>query len=97
MREYRAQLDADRAAKLSKGTNHADLRSNGDGGKDKVVSFVARRPMHSVVQVLPVRECVLQKQLWAYCSTACITKVYHRRNALVACMCVIFACIICLA
>ena len=26
MREYRAQLDADRAAKLAKGTNHAHLR-----------------------------------------------------------------------
>ena len=27
MREYRAQLDADRNAKLSKGTNNAHLRS----------------------------------------------------------------------
>ena len=26
MREYRAQLDADRAAKLARGTNHAHLR-----------------------------------------------------------------------
>ena len=36
MREYRAQLDADRAAKLSKGTNHADLRGALDDAKGKV-------------------------------------------------------------
>lgn len=37
MREYRAQLDADRAKKLSKGTNHADLRVAEDDGKAKVM------------------------------------------------------------
>ena len=36
MREYRAQLDADRAAKLSRGTNHADLRGAVQDGKSKV-------------------------------------------------------------
>ncbi len=36
MREYRAQLDADRAKKLSKGTNHADLRE-AVGDKSKVI------------------------------------------------------------
>ena len=36
MKEYRAQLDADRAAKLSKGTNHADLRTAVEDSKSKV-------------------------------------------------------------
>ena len=36
MREYRAQLDADRAKKLSKGTNHADLRGAVEEAKSKV-------------------------------------------------------------
>ena len=44
MREYRAQLDADRAAKLSKGTNHADLRGALDDGKGKVCETTSRRP-----------------------------------------------------
>ncbi|KAK9915388.1 hypothetical protein WJX75_008550 [Coccomyxa subellipsoidea] len=35
MREYRAQLDADRAKKLSKGTNHADLRGAVEEAKSK--------------------------------------------------------------
>ncbi|BDA43440.1 hypothetical protein COCOBI_04-4520 [Coccomyxa sp. Obi] len=35
MREYRAQLDADRAKKLSKGTNHADLRGAVGEAKSK--------------------------------------------------------------
>lgn len=37
MREYRAQLDADRAKKLSKGTNHADLRGVVEKEKSKVL------------------------------------------------------------
>ena len=36
MKEYRAQLDADRAKRLSKGTNHADLRVKADDMKSKV-------------------------------------------------------------
>lgn len=38
MREYRAQLDADRAKKLSKGTNHADLRGAVGEAKSKVMA-----------------------------------------------------------
>jgi hypothetical protein len=36
MKEYRAQLDADRAKRLSKGTNHAHLRVKADDMKSKV-------------------------------------------------------------
>ena len=36
MKEYRAQLDADRAQRLSKGTNHANLRVKADDMKSKV-------------------------------------------------------------
>ena len=36
MKEYRAQLDADRAKRLSKGTNHANLRVKADDMKSKV-------------------------------------------------------------
>ena len=35
MKEYRAQLDADRAKRLSKGTNHANLRVRADDMKSK--------------------------------------------------------------
>ncbi|CAL5221450.1 g3640 [Coccomyxa viridis] len=35
MKEYRAQLDADRAKRLSKGTNHANLRVKADDMKSK--------------------------------------------------------------
>jgi hypothetical protein len=40
MREYRAQLDADRARKLSKGTNHANLRTVAEPVKAKVYSGI---------------------------------------------------------
>lgn len=36
MKEYRAQLDADRAERLSKGTNHANLRVKAGDMKSKV-------------------------------------------------------------
>ena len=45
MKEYRAQLDADRAAKLSKGTNHADLRGALDDAKGKVGDTRSCRPV----------------------------------------------------
>ena len=35
MKEYRAQLDADRAQRLSKGTNHAHLRVKAEDMKTK--------------------------------------------------------------
>lgn len=35
MKEYRAQLDAERAAKLARGTNHTDKRRSSKGRKDK--------------------------------------------------------------
>ena len=36
MKEYRAQLDADRAKRLSKGTNNSHLRVKADDMKSKV-------------------------------------------------------------
>ena len=44
MKEYRAQLDADRAQRLSKGTNHANLRVKADDMKSKVGPILSRQP-----------------------------------------------------
>ncbi len=56
MKEYRAQLDADRAKRLSKGTNHANLRVKADDMKSKVGLHClldhlrSRRPCISAVE-----------------------------------------------
>lgn len=45
MKEYRAQLDADRAERLSKGTNHANLRVKADDMKSKVRRVSSDHPV----------------------------------------------------
>lgn len=61
MKEYRAQLDADRAKRLSKGTNHADLRVKADDMKSKVSDPLLSircmpQPRSATFQSHPLRE-----------------------------------------
>lgn len=68
MREYRAQLDADRAKKLSKGTNHADLRGAVEEAKSKVRAVQhTRRLMKAAVteyQATNFCQCMRLIQTW---------------------------------
>ena len=62
MKAYRAQLDADRAKRLSKGTNHTALRVKADDMKSKV-----RPPsiasMHAKPATLHLSCCLLGQML----------------------------------